>query len=360
MPIIGVSDRESIDPRFKEIGRLRKGSAKNGGRVGRDLDHFRFTSNDPLVLKAFESAYGHEPESLRVYLPYRTMEENFSSWRESYGANELCKMRCDGDYIVDWIAGDRHYHGHRLCTSELKDTENRCPGCPLEPKGRLNVILPALWEAGHFGVVLLVTGSWNDIGHITSKLVQWEPLQGREFILSRHRERIAVPIKGKRAAKEMPLVKIELADEWLMDKLLADRAEARSAWAILPERTGDEPPDDDGFVETTAQEVEPPAEDAEPAEPEEDEPAAQSNGSRSPVSFLTNVLDSVINAGHADSKKAAYDMLNLSAELDRNSPEDIALTWCQHFKGALAAGDNQGDAAKYADLKTFEGLAEAA
>jgi len=265
MPIMGVSDEESLDPRTKEIGRLYKGSPKkNGGQVGDDLDYFRFVSPDPVVQKIFEDAYGPKPDRLKVYFWYRTMKENFSSWRELYGRNQLCKERCDGNYIRDWIDGPRHYHGRRLCDKPCKDTANRCPGCPLVPTGRLNLVLPALWETGHFGLVMLTTHGWNDIAHLSSKLKQWEPNTGREFVLWRQWDRVGAPIQGKRAAVEKSLVHLELTDEWLQRQLTAYTYAAldQVQVAALPEPAQDAP--DDGELEVVEGE---PVDEPEPPRP---------------------------------------------------------------------------------------------
>ncbi len=254
MAIMGVSDPESVEPRTKEIGRLYKGSKQKENARGKmiygdDLDHFRFVSPDPVVQKAFENAYGTEPAQLRVYFWHRTAQENFGSWRESYGRNGLCKVRCDGDYIVDWIEGDRHHHGRRLCDKPFKDTENRCPGCPLVQVGRLSVILLPLWEAGHFGTVMLTTHSWNDIAHLASKLTQWQPNTGREFILRRQWQKVGAPINGKRAAVDKCLVKLELTDEWMKRQLTAytNEAEQLVQVAVLPETVPGHP--DDAVIE---------------------------------------------------------------------------------------------------------------
>jgi hypothetical protein len=239
MPIIGVSRREDADPRFKSLGKLKKGAPKSSRP--QDLDYFRFDAPNADVLQAFIAAYGNEPDRLEIYLPYATMEENFTSWREAYGQNGLCKIRCDGDYWTDWIEGARHYHGHKQCVFDCKDTENKCPGCALKPVGRLTIILPQLWHAGYIGLVTLETHSWNDIATIAGKLVQWEPLQGKAFVIWREDTRIGAPINGKRAAIEKSLIKIERTDEELLLDFQAARRTARAALVdVIPEDATDE------------------------------------------------------------------------------------------------------------------------
>ncbi len=230
MPIKGLSTRDDLDPRFKEIGRLRKGAAKNGNRPGPDLEYFRFVPDGDRadILRAFLDAYGKEPTHLQVYFPFDTMERNFSSWREEYGSNRLCKLRCDGERWHDWVDGDRHYHSRdgQECDRECRDSEAGCPGCPAAFVGRLSVILPELWYAGFVGLVTVLTSSKNDIATLAAKLAQNEPLTGKPFVLWRESERIGVPIKGKRAGVDKSLLHLELTEERLLLEFNAAREQA--------------------------------------------------------------------------------------------------------------------------------------
>jgi hypothetical protein len=258
MPIYGVSDRESVEPRFRNIGKLRKGSPKqSNGQVGKDLTYFRFTSNNPAVVKAFTAAYGEEPRELAVFLPYNEMERNFSSWRELYGGNGLVKVRCDGENHVDWIDGAQHHHGRRPCTKEFKDTANRCQGCPLVPVGRLSVILPELWKAGHIGLVTMETHSWNDIPEISGKLVQYEPLAGKPFTLWREEKKVGAPNKktNKRMAVTKSLVFIELTEEHLVLTFEATKRIARAE--VMPALPDSIPEDAIPWDETEPEYLEP-------------------------------------------------------------------------------------------------------
>lgn len=333
MPIYGVSDRDSVDPRFKNIGKLRKGSPKNGGRMGKDLTYFRFTSLIPGAVKAFYDANGKEPKRLTIALPYRTMEENFMTARELYGQNGLCKERCDGINIVDWIDGDRHYHGQQPCTKEHLDTANRCPGCPLKQVGRLSVILPELWHAGYIGLVTVETHGWNDIANISGKLVGCEPLTGKRFKLWREDNKVGAPINGKRAAVTKSLVKIELDDAYLIAQLEASyqRTMADVVRIAIPETVDDEPPiegdpylngqvEGDGFLEgetpaVVATEPEPPAP---PSEPIAYIPMPE--GTTNVDKLIKNALDKLAvlgyeNPGQVCSTLANYDKAWRAVEL---------------------------------------------
>ena len=241
MPIQGLSDRGSVDPRFKEIGRIRKGASKSGNRPGADLDHFRYVpdSGHQESAAVFERLYGKEPKSLEVFFPFNEMERVFSSWREAYGQNRLCKLRCDGARWHDWVDGDRHYHSAqgRECELKERDTENRCPNCPLAYSGRLSVILRPMWENGQIGLITVLTSSINDIGYLSGKLVTYEPLAGKPFTLWRETERIGVPIQGKRAGKDSDLLHLELSEERLLLEFEAARRQsiAMIAASIQPD-----------------------------------------------------------------------------------------------------------------------------
>jgi hypothetical protein len=249
-----------------EIGRIRKGGEKQSGQVGKDLDYFRYvpSSRYPESAAAFARLYGPEPNELEVFFPFDQMERVFSSWREAYGQNRLCRLRCDGARWHDWIEGDRHFHSEagRECDFSYRDTENKCPECPCQYSGRLQVILRPMWKEGQIGLITVMTSSINDIAHLAAKLVQWEPLTNKPFKLWRAPERIGVPIQGKRAGKDVNLLHLELADYWMRKQFF----EAQDQAAALLEAPEDgfpfqEPPvpDDEGMIG-----------DAEPEEPQEE------------------------------------------------------------------------------------------
>lgn len=243
MPITGLSNREAVDPRFVEIGRLRKGGEKSGGQVGKDLDYFRYVPNSRYQESArvFEELYGPEPVELEIYFPFDQMERVFSSWREAYVKSGLCKLRCDGARWHDWIEGDRHYHSEagRECDLAYRDTENKCPKCPCQYSGRLQVILRPMWKAGQIGLITVMTSSINDIAHLASKLVQWEPLTNKPFTLWRASERIGVPIQGERRAVDKSLLHLELAEDWMREMFF--KAQDQAAVALLEEPDEDYP-----------------------------------------------------------------------------------------------------------------------
>jgi len=374
MPIQGVSDRESAQERFRTIGKLRKGGEKRRNKKGQwifgeDLPYFRFTSEDPAVEAAFRAAYGDEPKEMVIYLPYATMEENFTAWRELYGQNGLVQVRCDGANWVDWIAGPYHRHGSRPCTKEFKDTPNRCPGCPLMPVGRLQLILPKLWEADQVGLITLETHSWNDIAELAGKLLTYEPLQGKPFTLWREETKIGAPNEreGKRMAVHKHLVFIELTAEFLRDRFIQAKRHALVEVKALPESTFEEAEFEEEAPDTPEPEPAPrePPSPAPTPEPAPEEPPAEGkaktngkgsaprarakgNGGRA---FPVAMLDAVIEHGYAEDRPSAARMLGRSQRIGPDDAADLVLAWCGLFRSATDVGDTAGDAAEFADAK---------
>ena len=82
MPIKSLVRTEG---RLPEIGILRKGAPKRERSPGRDLDHFRFTSEREGMEAIFHGAYGGEPKVIEgVYLMAPTPTEAFSCWQEEW------------------------------------------------------------------------------------------------------------------------------------------------------------------------------------------------------------------------------------------------------------------------------------
>ena len=236
MAIKGLTTREDITPRFRTLGKLRKGGEKTPKGYGPDLDHFRFTSDDPGIVAAFADVYGAEPHAINVYLPYSTTEQNFPTWKEAWTAGGL-QHRCDGETVTIWLGQDGKYHR----------TPKPCPG-GCDEVGRLEVIIPELISAGYVGTVTMETHSLNDMIAITQVLLKAEELSGGDlrrvqFTLRRVPERISVPgwgdNKGKRQRVEKYLVKIEPAVDWAQAQMALTREPG--AIAALPAPEDDTP-----------------------------------------------------------------------------------------------------------------------
>ena len=223
MGIKGLTDRPASFPR---IGILRKGaesvektnsSGKKYNSYGRDLDHFRFDTEDADALAAFEVAYGPEPRQINVYLPYTTADENFGAWKECWTASSL-QHRCDGETCVLWL--DR-------ATNKYRSDPVPCPGGCKEV-GRLMVIVPELRRMAY---VIAETHSKNDILEISSNLAAIEQAQGTlrgiPMRLSRKAREISTPMgDGKRTRTTKWLLHIEVAPRWV--DLMLQSAEQRA------------------------------------------------------------------------------------------------------------------------------------
>ena len=99
MPIKGITDRDAA---FPQIAVLRKGAPKGDNRPGKDLDYFRIDTKYADVAKTFKAAYGEQPQTVNVFLPFATPEQNFDAWQGEYTAGALVH-RCNGETMVLWL-----------------------------------------------------------------------------------------------------------------------------------------------------------------------------------------------------------------------------------------------------------------
>lgn len=202
---------------FPRIGKLRKGGEKpNERQPGKDLEYFRFDSDDADALQRFESAYGKEPRQVNVYLPYESVEENFQTWQEAYVAGGL-KHRCDGETCVIWQKPDGTYSQDPI----------PCPGGCKEV-GRLSVIIP---ELARLAYVTVETHSINDILQLTDNLQAALALRGSltgiPFVLSRRPQEISAPGQnGKRQRYTKYMLFLEPHPDWVRVQLATMRYNA--------------------------------------------------------------------------------------------------------------------------------------
>ena len=230
--IIGLTDRPAS---FPQIGTLRKGAPKpeNSNKPGADLKYFRFDCDDGEAAGLFAETYGPEPVAIRVYVPFKTTDENFDAWREEWTASSL-KHRCDGQTCVRWLTPQGTY------SAEPKP----CPG-NCKQVGRLQVIIP---ELKRMAFVTVLTTSIHDILEIHSNLLALESargdLRGIPLILKRAPREISTPSgsNGQRARREKWLITIEAQPQWVELQLTAQERAAlpQAAPLALPEWEGDE------------------------------------------------------------------------------------------------------------------------
>jgi len=208
-----LTDRETLKPRFPRIGKLRKGGEKSAQKPGPDLDHFRFTSNNAAAVEAFNKIYGENPRVIRAVLPYHDYDDCFSSWIECWDRSGLV-FRSDGEHWVLWRDGAQYKRGKKA----HEDREGQ------KIVGRLEFVIPELWEAGHRGTVTLETHSNHDLRNIGGVLLAAESgrdsLYGMQFVLRRVEEEISTPgwgeREGQRSKTKKWLVKLDPPHQTLL------------------------------------------------------------------------------------------------------------------------------------------------
>jgi len=236
MPIKGLTVR----PAFPTLGKLRKGGPKTqANRPGPDLEYFRFTSDDPQIEAAFYAAYPPEPKSINVFLPNKSVDDNWACWQEHWVAGGLMH-RCDGETCVVWQTESGEYRA----VDDLAGLEvlPLCPG-GCAPVGRLQVILPELLQAGYVGYVTVETHSKHDIMSIQACLEDAARkgngygLTGIEFRLYRVEQKISTPMINKqtgvvkRVRRAKWLVKLAPTARWVQAQL----AQAEHLQLAMPE-----------------------------------------------------------------------------------------------------------------------------
>jgi hypothetical protein len=232
MPIMGLTDQGA---RFPQVGVLRKGAPKvDERRPGKDLDYFRFDTEDAEALDAFRKAYGDEPRAINVYLPYQTVDENLSAWKEHWVAGGL-KRRCDGQTCVLRQLPNGRYDSTPhpcACATMPADSKDRC-----KPVGRLQVIIPELRRLAY---VMALTTSIHDIKNLSQQLTALElangSLRGIPLILRRTAVEISMPGgDGKRVRREKWMLSIEAAPRWVGLQLEAMERGALTAFSQAPQ-----------------------------------------------------------------------------------------------------------------------------
>ena len=206
--IKGLTDRvRSFVP---TIGKLKKGEPKPAGKgMGRDTDHWRFSSDNQRATEIFKDLYGDDPVLLHVYLPFPTLDQNWETCKEAWGAGERLSHRCDGETCSKWRDADNKFH------FEPKP----CPGGCKEV-GRLLVVLPEMVERGVGGLITVETHSLNDIARLQSALLgiadlragESNGLKGVKCLLRRKQSQIGNGQGGRRSAWLIALEPLD--DTW--------------------------------------------------------------------------------------------------------------------------------------------------
>lgn len=234
MPIHGLTIQT---PRWPRLGTLRKGAAaeENGGKrsIGKDLDHqLRFVGVDDEITADWIAQFGQVViTSLRVNLPYATVDECWQAWREHWVAGGLV-YRCDGRQHPLWYdpkGGPKHEGAY------VADNPRPCPGpgvCEAKAVGRLEII-PR--DFGRMGTVCLLTTSVNDIAQFDGSLRQLALLVGDlrrvPMIVRRVPRRISTPGgNGTRVRRMKWGLHLEIDPVWSRQMIAAHASGTR----VLP------------------------------------------------------------------------------------------------------------------------------
>lgn len=230
MPIKGLTDKLHITPSFPCIGKLRKGGVKPERGPGKDLDHFRFTSDNPAIAAAFIEAYGNAPTQIRCYL---ADTDGLDSWYESWVGGGLVR-RCDGERLVL----DREGTNYKTYEARPYDQRPPCLGCPngklgkdgCSPVGRIKLVIHELLASGFVGYVTVETHSIHDLMELSANIEMAEaiaPLQKMPLVLSRVARQISCPDAGdKRVRRTKHLLQLQPSAEWVRARLSRDEQQA--------------------------------------------------------------------------------------------------------------------------------------
>ena len=100
MPIYGLTDRGLA---FPEIGRIRKGAAKdpNKNQPGADLTYFRvvFDASEVDAQQSFSQTYASEPRLINIVFPFNDFDSQASFWLEAYNSGRMV-ARSDGQVYL--------------------------------------------------------------------------------------------------------------------------------------------------------------------------------------------------------------------------------------------------------------------
>lgn len=231
--IVGLTDR-GLD--FPPIGMIRKGAPKTEKRPGEDLDYFRveIDQSEIELQRVFKALYGDKPTSIRVMLPFHTIERNWMTSCEGYCNGRLI-ARSDREYFQylynhktkeNWVVdgqavvdvpekniqiGDKFPH-----FSKLGITEN---GNPIycRPVGRLKVMIP---EFARMVYLTLNTTSVYDIMTLDKQLkaietVTMKRMAGVHMLLYRKPRIVTCTYDGKSTKQTKNLLNIEIAPEYV-------------------------------------------------------------------------------------------------------------------------------------------------
>jgi hypothetical protein len=275
MPIPGLTDRT---PSFKEIGRLRKGAAKqpdNPKWRPSDLEYFRpdfrpdLGEAEKAAVERFLAAYGTKPTRIDVRLAFPEIVRCWDAFFMCYNTAGLLGQAggINGREGLWWI----YLRDNKTGAILVKDGEPHKefdPSIPVysyknqkgvdvavfaKPEGRLKLLVPEMKLANY---MVLLTHSWYDISNISQELAAIDHLARMmnmtlpmvPLVLSRRKESISVSIDGKKRMDKRSLIHLDVSPVWaaaqfqVLDNLLPGGVRELPA---LPAGVHDEPEEDE-------------------------------------------------------------------------------------------------------------------
>lgn len=169
MPIKGYAKADAFAG-LPELIRLRKGSEKVDGKLGRDQDWFRptFSEGYEYLAAPFAQLYGDKPtrfEGIRVLA--ESAESAFDYWLEEWNASQTLLHRCDGE--TQAIHFDTR--ANQYVTAPTACAASASPACHCSKVGRLNLFFPEFAAmTGGIGRIVALTHSHHDIKSVAGYL----------------------------------------------------------------------------------------------------------------------------------------------------------------------------------------------
>jgi hypothetical protein len=325
MPIKGLTDANTAVRTLGRLGVIRKGEMLPDGKLI-DLDYFRFVPKkgpyEEELRAIWDKHFGEKPVKIEVYFLKPTVEENWSTWMESWGKTGL-KFRCNGEHWVQWLdpktlkpIRDYDLQQMKVCPYCSGDTERTKEDPGDKAVGYLEVMLMEFLNAGFAGSITVHTTSINDLGTISGQLyatydvaAQYgQSLSGIPFDLMRVPRTIQSRYQrddGEFAKRptEKSMLKITPSPRWVNLNIQQARQIAMKTQAALPIPTPALEQDDDLSIpvgQVIDSEPSLPPEPDLPPEPElpdrkiaEEKPKAEVREPMSPVEVLGRIQDHV-------------------------------------------------------------------
>jgi hypothetical protein len=234
-------------PTTNIIGKIFKGAPKNNGKVGKNLDYFRFVAKGhsaERLQELWDQVYApidpiigsrKEPREITISFPYNNIEWNLNEWFCEFGKSGL-KTQCNGVQIVGWRDEKSVFQSDKPKPCRAPNSDKGCDAC--KETDLLKFKIFEFEVDGYDGIVELTTGSVHDISYLRDRLTEIQqtlasidlPLRGTPLVLFREIRTITKTINGVSSRGEESLLGLKL-HPMLQKKL--NQALERRLYAIV-------------------------------------------------------------------------------------------------------------------------------